>query len=179
VQNADIRIVHSLAVFETRDFSRTINDRHAPASGPSCCRAETGSTPMILRTTVVADVDGQTTAACEAATEDLTRSAAHPFYRRLNQIFDQHDFDGYVESLCQRFYADEVGRPGLPPGRYFRLPLIGYFEGLDAERAIAWRAADPLRSASFSGLCCRGAAGADKWNKPHFSRIERRYEFHH
>ena len=55
------------------------------------------------------------------ATEDLPRSAAHPFYRRLNQIFDQDDFDGYVEGLCQRFYADEVGRPGLPPGRYFRL----------------------------------------------------------
>ena len=68
------------------------------------------------------------------ATQDLPRSAAHPFYARLNQILDQHDFDGYVEGLCERFYADE-GRPGLPPGRYFRLLLIGYFEGLDAERA--------------------------------------------
>jgi hypothetical protein len=67
------------------------------------------------------------------ATQDLPRSAAHPFYTRLNQILDQHDeFDGYVEGLCQRFYADD-GRPGLPPGRYFRLLLIGYFEGLDAE----------------------------------------------
>jgi transposase len=70
------------------------------------------------------------------ATQDLARSAAHPFYTRLNQILDTHDFDEYVEGLCQRFYADE-GRPGLPPGRYFRLLLIGYFEGLDAERAIA------------------------------------------
>jgi transposase len=86
------------------------------------------------------------------ATEDLPRSAAHPFYRRLNQIFDQDDFDGYVEGLCQRFYADEVGRPGLPPGRYFRLLLIGYFEGLDAERAIAWRAADSLALREFLGL---------------------------
>ena len=76
------------------------------------------------------------------ATQDLSRSAAHPFYTRLNQILDKHDFDGYVEGLCQRFYAEETGRPGLPPGRYFRLLLIGYFEGLDAERAIAWRAAD-------------------------------------
>ena len=75
------------------------------------------------------------------ATQDLPRSAAHPFYARLNQILDQHDFDQFVEGLCERFYADE-GRPGLPPGRYFRLLLIGYFEGLDAERAIAWRAAD-------------------------------------
>ena len=64
------------------------------------------------------------------ATQDLPRSAAHPFYTRLNQILDTHDFDGYVEGLCQRFYADE-GRPGLPPGRYFRLLPIGYFEGLD------------------------------------------------
>ena len=76
------------------------------------------------------------------ATQDLPRGAAHPFYTRLNQILDKHDFDAYVEGLCERFYADELGRPGLPPGRYFRLLLIGYFEGLDAERAIAWRATD-------------------------------------
>lgn len=86
------------------------------------------------------------------ATQDLPRSAAHPFYRRLNQILDHTDFDGYVEAQCQRFYADEVGRPGLPPGRYFRLLLLGYFEGLDSERAIAWRAADSMSVRSFLGL---------------------------
>jgi transposase len=85
------------------------------------------------------------------ATDDLRRSAAHPFYARLNHILEQHDFDGYVEGLCQRFYAAE-GRPGLPPGRYFRLLLIGYFEGLDAERAIAWRAADSFALREFLGL---------------------------
>jgi transposase len=85
------------------------------------------------------------------ATQDLPRSAAHPFYARLNQILDQHDFDQFVEGLCERFYADE-GRPGLPPGRYFRLLLIGYFEGLDAERAIAWRAADSFALREFLGL---------------------------
>jgi hypothetical protein len=85
-----------------------------------------------------------------AATE-LPRSAAHPFYARLNQILYQHDFDGFVEGLCERFYADE-GRPGLPPGRYFRLLPIGYFEGLDAERAIAWRAADSFAVREFLGL---------------------------
>jgi transposase len=85
------------------------------------------------------------------AAQDLPRSAAHPFYTRLNQILDTHDFDGYVERLCQRFYADE-GRPGLPPGRYFRLLLIGYFEGLEAERAIAWRAADSFALREFLGL---------------------------
>ena len=86
------------------------------------------------------------------AAQDLPRSAAHPFYRRLNQILDQADFDAYVETLCQRFYADEIGRPGLPPGRYFRMLLLGYFEGLDSERAIAWRAADSLSVRSFLGL---------------------------
>ena len=85
------------------------------------------------------------------ATQDLRRTAAHPFYTRLNQILDEHDFDGYVEGLCERFYATE-GRPGLPPGRYFRLLLIGYFEGLDAERAIAWRAADSFALREFLGL---------------------------
>jgi transposase len=86
------------------------------------------------------------------ATHDLPRSAAHPFYTRLNQILDTADFDGYVETLCRRFYADEIGRPGLPPGRYFRLLLIGYFEGLDAERAMAWRAADSFALREFLGL---------------------------
>ena len=86
------------------------------------------------------------------AAEDLPRSAAHPFYTRLNQILDTAAFDGYVEAICQRFYADEIGRPGLPPGRYFRLLLIGYFEGLDAERAIAWRAADSFALREFLGL---------------------------
>ena len=85
------------------------------------------------------------------ATQDLPRSAAHPFYARLDQILEQHGVDGYVEGLCERFYADD-GRPGLSPGRYFRLLLIGYFEGLDAERAIAWRAADSFAMREFLGL---------------------------
>jgi transposase len=86
------------------------------------------------------------------ATQDLPRSAAHPFYTRLNQILDTAGFDEHVETLCQRFYADDVGRPGLPPGRYFRMLLLGYFEGLDSERAIAWRAADSLSIRGFLGL---------------------------
>ena len=85
------------------------------------------------------------------ATQDLSRTAAHLFYTRLNQILDRHDFDGYVEGLYHPFYADN-GRPGLLPGRYFRLLLIGYFEGLDAERAIAWRAADSFALREFLGL---------------------------
>ena len=119
--------------------------------------SDLGSTLPTQRTTGMAHGDGQTTASPEAGVDvgrdaSLPRSAAHPFYTRLNQILDQARFDDYVEGLCRRFYADEIGRPGLLPGRYFRLLLIGYFEGLDAERAIAWRAADSFALREFLGL---------------------------
>ena len=86
------------------------------------------------------------------ATTDLPITAAHPFYGRLNQILDDAGFDAFVEAQCAPFYADTVGRPSLAPGRYFRLLLIGYFEGLDSERAIAWRAADSFALRRFLGL---------------------------
>ena len=86
------------------------------------------------------------------ATQDLPRSAAHPFYRRLNRVLDDAQFDVFVEGACATFYAPVMGRPSLPPGRYFRLLLLGYFEGLDSERAIAWRAADSLSIRSFLGV---------------------------
>src|SRR6266511_2492358 len=77
-------------------------------------------------------------------TTDLPVSPGHPFYVRLNAILDEAGFDRFAEAQCQAFYAPVMGRPGLPPGRYFRLLLLGYFEGLDSERGIAWRAADSL-----------------------------------
>jgi transposase len=77
-------------------------------------------------------------------TAALPMGASHPFYKRLNQILDEKKFDEYVEAICERFYADEVGRPGLAPGIYFRLLMVGYFEGIDSERGIAWRASDSL-----------------------------------
>lgn len=83
------------------------------------------------------------------AMQDLPRNADHPFYERPNQLLDRRDYDGFVEGLCERFYADD-GRPGLPPGCHFRLLLIGYVDGLAAERAIAWRAADPFACACVS-----------------------------
>src|SRR5205823_11597695 len=86
------------------------------------------------------------------ATNDLPTTAAHPFYERLNRILGRAGFDAHVEGLCARFYAETMGRPSLTPGRYFRLLLIGYFEGLDSERAIAWRAADSLALREFLGL---------------------------
>jgi len=82
-------------------------------------------------------------------TAALPVGASHPFYQRLNQILDEKKFDEYVEGICERFYADEVGRPGLAPGIYFRLLMVGYFEGIDSERGIAWRASDSLSIRSF------------------------------
>lgn len=82
-------------------------------------------------------------------TTSLPVGASHPFYQRLNQILDEKKFDEYVESLCERFYAGEVGRPGLAPGIYFRLLMVGYFEGIDSERGMAWRAGDSLSIRSF------------------------------
>ncbi len=85
-------------------------------------------------------------------TTDLPVSPGHPFYARLNGILDEAGFDRFAEELCRPFYAPVMGRPSLPPGRYFRLLLLGYFEGLDSERGIAWRAADSLAVRSFVGL---------------------------
>jgi transposase len=86
------------------------------------------------------------------ATADLPRSPGHPFYTRLNAVLDSHGFDRFAEQRCQRFYASVMGRPGLEPGRYFRLLLLGYFEGIDSERGIAWRAMDSLAVRGFLGL---------------------------
>jgi len=86
------------------------------------------------------------------AASDLPASPGHPFYARLNAILDAHGFDQFVEGRCRQFYAPVMGRPSLPPGQYFRLLLVGYFEGIDSERGIAWRAADSLAVRSFVRL---------------------------
>ena len=67
------------------------------------------------------------------------RSAGHPFYRALDGVLREHGFDRYAERLCGRYYHPVMGRPGLAPGNYFRSLLVGYFEGIDSERGIAWR----------------------------------------
>ena len=86
------------------------------------------------------------------AAANLPASAGHPFYELLNQALAAMDFGRRVEELCRRFYKDAVGRPGIPPGVYFRMLLIGYFEGIDSERGIAWRVADSLSLRRFLGL---------------------------
>lgn len=79
----------------------------------------------------------------------LAKGASHPFYQRLNQLLEESRFDELVESRCRRFYAAKRGRPSLAPGVYFRLRLIGYFEGIDSERGMAWRAQDSLALRRF------------------------------
>ena len=86
------------------------------------------------------------------ASTDLPQSAGHPFYERLNRVLDDASFDAFVEAQCARFSTDGVGRPSVAPGRYFRLLLLGYFEGLDSERAISWRAAASLSIRQFLDL---------------------------
>jgi transposase len=83
---------------------------------------------------------------------EVAEAPGHPFYRKLEGMLKQAGFDKFCERECKRYYADGVGRPSLVPGVYFRLMLIGFFEGLDSERGIAWRVADSLRLAGISGL---------------------------
>ncbi len=88
---------------------------------------------------------------------ELPTSSGHPFYRRLNPLLREHGFDDFAEAQCAGFYAETMGRPSVPPGIYFRLLLIGYFEGIDSERGIAWRAADSLAIRNFLGLALEEA----------------------
>ena len=70
---------------------------------------------------------------------ELATAPGHPFYKRLSEVLDGEKFDEFCERECAQFYADSNGRPSLTPGTYFRLLLVGYFEGIDSERGIAWR----------------------------------------
>lgn len=85
------------------------------------------------------------------ASGDLPQSGGHPFYVQVNKILDAAGFDGFVEKRCRAFYADKMGRPSLPPAMYVRMLLIGYFEGIDSERGIAWRLSDSLALRRFLG----------------------------
>jgi transposase len=80
---------------------------------------------------------------------ELPEGPGHPFYKRLNEVLERAQFDGFCEQQCGRFYHEKLGRPSLPPGMYFRLMMIGFFEGLDSERGIAWRVADSLTLRQF------------------------------
>src|SRR5450756_1004275 len=86
------------------------------------------------------------------AQQELAAAPGHPFYQRLNELLEAERFDELVENRCAKFYAAKYGRPSLTPGIYFRSLLIGYFEGIGAERGIAWRLADSLALRRFVGI---------------------------
>jgi transposase len=92
---------------------------------------------------------------------ELAAAPGHPFYQRLNELLEAEGFDEFVESRCAKFYAARSGRPSLTPGIYFRSLLIGYFEGIGAERGIAWRLADSLALRRFVGI------GLDEYTPDH------------
>lgn len=83
---------------------------------------------------------------------DLPQSPGHAFYDKLNQLLAQANFDAHVEGLCLPYYAEGLGRESIPPGVYFRMLLVGYFEGIDSQRGIAWRCSDSLSLRAFLGI---------------------------
>ena len=87
--------------------------------------------------------------------DELPKSPGHVFYDRLQAVLIEAGFDAFVEKLCKRYYAPVMGAPSLPPGRYFRMHLVGYFEGIASERGLEWRCADSLSLRDFLGLGLR------------------------
>ena len=74
----------------------------------------------------------------------VASSPGHPFYEELERVLREEEFDSFVESKCSPYYAKKQGRPSIPPGVYFRMLLIGYFERIDSERGICCRCSDSL-----------------------------------
>src|SRR3569833_1624695 len=83
---------------------------------------------------------------------EMPRSPGHMFYDRLQEVLVGAGFDGFVEGACQAYYARTMGAPSVPPGRYFRMHMVGYFEGIDSERGIEWRCSDSFSLREFLRL---------------------------
>ena len=86
------------------------------------------------------------------ATTELPKSPGHPFYKKLNQLLAEAGFDAWLEALCAPYYSADRGRESIPPGVYFRMILVGYFEGISSQRGIAWRCSDSRSLAEFLGV---------------------------
>ena len=80
---------------------------------------------------------------------EQAEAPGHPFYQQLNRVLEEAKFDAFCGQRCRTFYHSKLGRPSLAPGVYFRLLLIGFFEGIGSERGIAWRVADSLSLRRF------------------------------
>jgi transposase len=86
--------------------------------------------------------------------DGLPKTPGHPFYRKLNELLAEAEFDRWIEHRCRQYYNNQEkrGQPSVPPGVYFRMLLVGYFEGIDSQRGIAWRCADSLSLRQFLGV---------------------------
>ena len=102
---------------------------------------------------------------------EMPRSPGHVFYDKLQAVLIAADFDAFVETQCAKEYAPRRGRPSLPPGRYFRMLLIGYFEGIDSERGLEWRCADSLSLREFLRLSEREGVPDHSWLSRTRSRL--------
>jgi transposase len=107
---------------------------------------------------------------------EMPRSPGHVFYDRLQELLSEAGFDAFVEETCKPFYAPKMGAPSLPPGRYFRMHMIGYFEGLASERGIVWRCADSRSLGDFLRLGSRDTVPDHSWLSKTRSRLP--YEIH-
>jgi transposase len=94
---------------------------------------------------------------------EMPGSPGHVFYDRLQKLLADAGFDAFVEEMCKPFYAPRMGAPSLPPGRYFRMHMIGYFEGLDSERGIVWRCSDSRSLGDFLRLGKRDKVADHSW----------------
>ena len=102
---------------------------------------------------------------------ELPRSPGHAFYDRLQAVLVEAGFDGFAETQCAPYYASRRGRPSLPPGRYFRMHLVGYFEGIDSERGLEWRCSDSLSLREFLRLSTTEAVPDHSWLSKTRSRL--------
>jgi transposase len=102
---------------------------------------------------------------------DMPRSPGHAFYDRLQAVLVEGGFDTFAEEACRPFYAGKMGAPSIPPGRYFRLHLIGYFEGIDSERGIEWRCSDSLSLRDFLRLGAGDRVPDHSWLSKTRSRL--------
>ncbi len=92
---------------------------------------------------------------------EMPRSPGHVFYDRLQSVLVEADFDAFIEATCKPYYAARLGAPSVPPGRYFRMHLVGYFEVIDSERGLEWRCSDSPSLREFLRLESRARVGAE------------------
>ena len=102
---------------------------------------------------------------------EMPHSPGHAFYDRLQTLLKEAGFDTFVEDICKPYYAPRMGAPSLPPGRYFRMHMVGYFEGIDSERGIVWRCSDSYSLRDFLQLGSRDKVGDHSWLSKMRSRL--------